>query len=62
MADLLTETALFAEDRGRAVVGVAHLLDHVDAMEDGHQAFGEPAERPAGARVPRARRRASRPS
>src|SRR5215207_1844130 len=35
VAELLTETALFAEDRGRAVVGVAHLLDHVDAMEDG---------------------------
>jgi hypothetical protein len=24
-----------AEDRGKAVVGVAHLLDHVDAMDDG---------------------------
>ncbi len=35
VAELLTEAALFAEDRGRAVVGVAHLLDHVDAMEDG---------------------------
>ena len=35
VAELLTETALFAEDRGRAVVGVAHLLDHVDAMADG---------------------------
>jgi (2R)-3-sulfolactate dehydrogenase (NADP+) len=35
VAELLTETALFAEDRGRAVVGVAHLLDHVDAMQDG---------------------------
>jgi (2R)-3-sulfolactate dehydrogenase (NADP+) len=35
VAELLTEAALFAEDRGRAVVGVAHMLDHVDAMEDG---------------------------
>jgi (2R)-3-sulfolactate dehydrogenase (NADP+) len=35
VAELLTETALFAEDRGKAVVGVAHLLDHVDAMADG---------------------------
>ena len=35
VAELLTDAALFAEDRGKAVVGVAHLLDHVDAMEDG---------------------------
>ncbi len=35
VAELLTETALFAEDRGKSVVGVAHLLDHVDAMDDG---------------------------
>ena len=35
VAELLTEAALFAEDRGKAVVGVAHLLDHVDAMDDG---------------------------
>ena len=35
VAELLTETALYAEDRGKAVVGVAHLLDHVDAMDDG---------------------------
>ena len=27
VAELLTEAALFAEDRGKAVVGVAHLLD-----------------------------------
>ena len=35
VAELLTDAALFAEDRGKAVVGVAHLLDHVDAMADG---------------------------
>jgi hypothetical protein len=35
VAELLTEAALFAEDRSKAVVGVAHLLDHVDAMDDG---------------------------
>lgn len=35
VARLLTDAALFAEDRGKAVVGVAHLLDHVDAMEGG---------------------------
>lgn len=35
VAELLTDTALFAEDRGKAVVGVAHLLDHVAAMDDG---------------------------
>ena len=35
VAELLTEAALFAEDRGKGVVGVGHLLDHVDAMEDG---------------------------
>jgi (2R)-3-sulfolactate dehydrogenase (NADP+) len=35
VAELLTEAALFAEDRGKSVVGVAHLLDHVDAMTDG---------------------------
>lgn len=35
VAELLTDAALFAEDRGKAVVGVAHLLDHVDAMDDG---------------------------
>jgi (2R)-3-sulfolactate dehydrogenase (NADP+) len=35
VAELLTEAALFAEDRGKAVVGVAHLLDHIDAMVDG---------------------------
>jgi len=35
VAELLTEAALFAEDRGNGVVGVAHLLDHVDAMADG---------------------------
>ena len=34
-AELLIETALYAEDRGHPEVGVAHLLDHVDAMEDG---------------------------
>jgi len=35
VAELLTDAALFAEDRGKTVVGVAHLLDHVDAMADG---------------------------
>jgi (2R)-3-sulfolactate dehydrogenase (NADP+) len=35
VAELLTDAALFAEDRGKAVVGVAHLLDHADAMDDG---------------------------
>jgi (2R)-3-sulfolactate dehydrogenase (NADP+) len=35
VAELLVETALFAEDRGKGVVGVAHLLDHVEAMDDG---------------------------
>jgi len=35
VARLLVDTALYAEDRGKAVVGVAHLLDHVDAMDDG---------------------------
>ena len=35
VAQLLLETALFAEDRGKAVVGVAHLLDHIDAIDDG---------------------------
>jgi LDH2 family malate/lactate/ureidoglycolate dehydrogenase len=34
VAELLTEAALHAEDRGKGVVGVAHLLDHVDAMDD----------------------------
>jgi (2R)-3-sulfolactate dehydrogenase (NADP+) len=34
-AELLIETALYAEDRGHPEVGVAHLLDHVDAMEGG---------------------------
>jgi (2R)-3-sulfolactate dehydrogenase (NADP+) len=35
VAELLVDAALYAEDRGKAVVGVAHLLDHVDAMHDG---------------------------
>ena len=35
VAELLTEAALFAEDRGKTVAGVAHLLDHIDAMDDG---------------------------
>jgi (2R)-3-sulfolactate dehydrogenase (NADP+) len=35
VAELLTDAALFAEDRGKAVVGVAHLLDHLDAMDGG---------------------------
>ena len=35
VGELLTDAALFAEDRGKAVVGVAHLLDHVDAMAAG---------------------------
>jgi (2R)-3-sulfolactate dehydrogenase (NADP+) len=35
VAELLTDAALFAEDRDQGVVGVAHLLDHVDAMVDG---------------------------
>jgi (2R)-3-sulfolactate dehydrogenase (NADP+) len=35
VAELLTEAALFAEDRGKSVVGVAHLLDHIEAMDDG---------------------------
>ena len=35
VAELLVDAALFAEDRGKPVVGVAHLLDHVDAMDDG---------------------------
>jgi LDH2 family malate/lactate/ureidoglycolate dehydrogenase len=35
VAELLTEAALFAEDRGKAVVGVAHLLDYIGAMDDG---------------------------
>jgi hypothetical protein len=35
VAELLTDAALFAEDRGKAVVGLAHLLDHADAMDDG---------------------------
>jgi (2R)-3-sulfolactate dehydrogenase (NADP+) len=35
VAELLTEAALFAEDRGKGVVGVAHLLDHVDAVVGG---------------------------
>ena len=35
VADLLVETALFAEERGHPEVGVAHLLDHIDAMADG---------------------------
>jgi (2R)-3-sulfolactate dehydrogenase (NADP+) len=35
VAELLTDAALYAEDRGHGVVGVAHLLDHVDAMIDG---------------------------
>lgn len=34
-AELLTESALFAEDRGQPTVGVAHLLDHLDALDDG---------------------------
>ena len=35
VAELLTEAALFAEDRGKAVAGMVHLLDHIDAMDDG---------------------------
>ena len=35
VAELLTESALFAEDHGRPDVGVAHLLDHLEALEDG---------------------------
>lgn len=35
VAELLTESALYAEDRGRPAVGVAHLLDHLDALADG---------------------------
>jgi (2R)-3-sulfolactate dehydrogenase (NADP+) len=34
-AELLVETALYAEDRGHPEVGVAHLLDHVHALDDG---------------------------
>jgi (2R)-3-sulfolactate dehydrogenase (NADP+) len=35
VAELLTEAALFAEDRGKDAVGVAHLLDYIGAMDDG---------------------------
>jgi (2R)-3-sulfolactate dehydrogenase (NADP+) len=35
VADLLTDAALFAEDRGFSGVGVAHLLDYLDAMDAG---------------------------
>lgn len=35
VAELLTDAALFAEDRGKSALGVAHLLDHVDAIHDG---------------------------
>ncbi|SDC93319.1 (2R)-3-sulfolactate dehydrogenase (NADP+) [Geodermatophilus telluris] len=35
VADLLTDAALFAEDRGSTAVGVAHLLDYLDAMDAG---------------------------
>lgn len=35
VAELLTDAALFAEDRGKSVVGVSHLLDYVDAIHDG---------------------------
>lgn len=35
VAELLTEAALFAEDRSKAAAGVGHLLDHIDAMDDG---------------------------
>lgn len=35
VAQLLTDAALFAEDRGKPIVGVAHLLDHVHALEAG---------------------------
>lgn len=35
VADLLTEAALTAEDRGSPAVGVAHLLDYLNAMDAG---------------------------
>ena len=35
VAGLLVEAALFAEDRGKSAVGVAHLLDYIGAMTDG---------------------------
>lgn len=35
VADLLTDAALFAEDRGMRGVGVAHLLDYLHAIDNG---------------------------
>jgi len=35
VARLITENAIYAEERGHAAVGVSHLLDHVDAMLEG---------------------------
>ncbi|PWJ53882.1 (2R)-3-sulfolactate dehydrogenase (NADP+) [Quadrisphaera granulorum] len=44
VARLITENAIYSEERGHASVGVSHLLDHVHAMREGRlDGSAEPA-------------------